>query len=406
MWSLHFISDHGHVMPKLTKRIVETVTPTSKPAYVWDDQLSGFAIKVLPSGRRVYVCKYRVGGGRAGRTRWYTIGVHGPVTCDQARDMAAKVLASVARGEDPQSERLDSRAAPIIQEVWERYVREHLPRKKPSSRSDDEQKAREYILPSLGRLKIAEVARKDVIALHQRLSDRPYQANRVLALTSKLMNLAELWGYRPDNTNPCRHIPKYPEEARQRFLSGPELTRLGAALGELESAGGQWTYFTATIKLLLLTGARVSEILGAQWQWVAWDDRSIVLPDSKTGPKHIYLSEAALEVLSHLRALPDAKSSPFIIKGRLAGKPLVNIAKAWMVICERAELEGVRLHDLRHTAASIGVAQGLSLPIVGRLLGHTQAQTTQRYAHVDSDPALAAANKIGRAISDKMKVRD
>lgn len=391
-------------MAKLTKRSVEAISPSAKPIYGWDDQLSGFGVKVLPSGRRVYVCKYRVGGGRSGRIRWYTIGVHGPITCDQAREAASGILASVARGEDPQSDRASARAAPTVAELWARYSTEHLPRKKPSSRIDDEQKARDYLLPHLGRLKAAEVQRKDVVALHHKLADRPYQANRVLALVSKIMNLAELWGVRADNTNPCRHIPKYPEEARQRYLSADEISRLGASLRSLEAAGGQWPYFIAAIKLLLLTGARVSEILGAKWRWVAWDARRIVLPDSKTGPKPIFLSDEALAVLVALRERPESGDSEYILKGRLAGKPLVNLAKPWKAICEEASLTDVRIHDLRHTAASIGVAQGVSLPIVGRLLGHTQAQTTQRYAHVDADPALVAANAIGAALARAMSV--
>jgi integrase len=316
--------------------------------------------------------------------------------------MAAQVLASVARGLDPQMVRDKGRSAPTVQSLWDRYAHEHLPRKKPSSRNDDEQKARDYILPQLGRLKAAEVQRRDVAALHQHLCDRPYQANRVLALVSKIMNLAEMWGIRPDNTNPCRHIQKFPEEPRKRYLSGEELARLGTTLRSMQENGGQWLQFTAAIKLLLLTGARVSEVLGAKWKWVDWSGRRIILPDSKTGPKPVFLSDEALAILRGLRDSSEAGDNEYILKGRLAGKPLVNLAKPWKVICQQAMLTDIRIHDLRHTAASIGVAQGLSLPIVGRLLGHTQAQTTQRYAHVDADPALVAANAIGAAISRAM----
>ena len=151
------------------------------------------------------------------------------------------------------------------------------------------------------------------------------------------------------------------------------------------------------IRLLLLTGARVSEVLSARWDWVAWDRRVIELPDSKTGAKPLFLSEAAMAVLRNLR--DDDEEHPFIIRGRFAERPLVNIAKPWRRICALAKLENVRIHDLRHTAASVGVAAGTSLPIIGRLLGHSQSQTTQRYAHVDLDPALVAADKIGEAIT-------
>ncbi len=389
-------------MPRLTKRLVETVEVGKAPVYAWDDQLAGFGVKVLPSGRRKYVCKYRVGGGRAGRDRWYLIGAHGQITCDQAREMAMQILSAVARGEDPQSNRMAAREAPTLLDVWNRYSAEHLPRKKTSSGIDDNQKARDYILPRLGRRKVAEITRADIHDLHRELADRPYQANRVLALLSKMLNLAEAWGYRPDGSNPCRHVEKYKEQARQRYLNNNELRRLSVALEELEAKTKHGVYVAAAIKLLLLTGARVNELLQARWDWVDWGRNSVILPDSKTGPKPLFLSDPALTVLRQLSERPEAGTSAFIIKGRLHGKPLVNMAKPWNGLCQAAELEGVRIHDLRHTAASIGVAQGLSLPIIGRLLGHSQPQTTSRYAHVDTDPALIAANAIGKAIGEAM----
>lgn len=155
----------------------------------------------------------------------------------------------------------------------------------------------------------------------------------------------------------------------------------------------------AAVRLLLLTGARLNEVLGAQWDWIDWERRVLKLPDSETGAKPIFLSAPALEVLENLRALPTSQGSRYIIHGRVKGRPLINLAKPWTRICDRAGLREVRLHDLRHTAASIGVGQGMSLPVIGRLLGHTQASTTQRYAHVDLDPALAAAEQIGTAVS-------
>ena len=385
-------------MTKLTKRIVESTEPGPKSAFVWDDHLPGFGVKVLPSGARRYVVKYRVGGGRSGRQRWYTLGTHGAVTCEQARETARQVLAAVARGDDPQANRLQTREAPTVADLWRRYQQDHLPRKKPRSASEDEHKARAYILPALGRHRVRDVTRADVKTLHRRLSDRPYQANRVLALLSKLFNLAEAWDMRPDNTNPCRHVEKYKEASRERYLTGPELERLGRALREATTEGVVSPHAAAAIELLLLTGARVSEILSAEWSSVDWDRRTLNLPDSKTGAKPVFLSHPALELLHELATRPEADSSPYVIKGRLRGQPMVNLSKPWKRVAQRAGLEDVRLHDLRHTAASIGVAQGLGLPIVGRLLGHAEASTTQRYAHVDVDPALAAADKIGAEI--------
>ncbi|WP_243080323.1 site-specific integrase [Candidatus Rhodoblastus alkanivorans] len=214
-----------------------------------------------------------------------------------------------------------------------------------------------------------------------------------------MMIMAEVWGYRPDGSNPCRHIVKYREQARQRYLSPDELVRVGQALAVALDAGEINAHMDAAIRLLLLTGARVSEILGARWEWVDWNRRVIALPESKTGAKPLFLSDQAIELLRVRKAAAEGSDNPHVIEGRLAKKPLVNLAKPWALIRKRAGVEDVRIHDLRHTAASIGVASGLNLPVIGRLLGHTQAATTQRYAHVDIDPALAAINTIGAAIA-------
>ena len=394
-------------MARLTKRTVESIAlPAKGPVYGWDEQLPGFGVKITENGRRTYIVKYRVGGGRAGRQRWFTLGVHGVLTCEQARAQAAQILAAARRGEDPQGNRQLMEGELTVADLWRRYEAEHLPRKKAKSSEDDRQKARDYVLPKLGRLRVNEVTRADVQHLHQSLAARPYQANRVLALVSKMMSLAEGWGMRAPNSNPCQHVEKFKEEARRRYLNAAELTRLGAEIKAGQETGEINVYIAAAIRLLLLTGARLNEMLSARWQWVDWDRRVINLPDSKTGAKPIYLSNAALGVLRTLYDRHDRGTSDYIIKGRHHGKPLVNLTKPWRRLCTAADLSEVRLHDLRHTAASIGISTGVTLPIVGRLLGHSQAQTTQRYAHVDADPALIAANRIGDAIAKHILLSD
>jgi integrase len=390
-------------MSHLTKKLIDSIQSGTTATYVWDDQLAGFGVRVLPSGKRSYVAKYSVGGGRASRQRWYQLGVHGQITCEQARQLAQQVFASVARGEDPQKSRLEKRSAPTVVDLWARYQAEHLPRKKPSSADDDAALARLYLLPALGGFKLADVSRNDISRLHHQLSDRPYRANRLLALISKMFNLAELWGYRPDNSNPTRHVVKFAEKARQRYLSSDEVGKLALALSDAAAAGEITVDMASAIRLLLLTGARLNEILGAQWDWLDWDAKIIRLPDSKTGAKPIFLSEQALAVLEQQRVAQSSKPSRYIIRGRLKNQQLVNLRKPWGRVCIRAGINGVRIHDLRHTAASIGVASGLTLPLIGRLLGHSQTQTTQRYAHVDTDPALLAANAIGKALSQLVK---
>lgn len=392
-------------MAKLTKRAVEALVPAEKPVFLWDDQLPGFGVKILPSGQRRYVVKYRAGaGGRTAQQRWVMVGAHGVMTTEQARELAQQILAAVARGEDPQANKFAVRTAPVMADLWARYETDHLPQKKPASQRDDRAKWRDIIAPSLGRKKVNEVTRDDIDRLHRQLSETPYQANRAVALLSKLFNLAERWNMRPDGTNPCRHVKKYAEQHRERYLTADEMKRLGEALRQGLAAQTETPYMVGAIQLLLLTGARVSEVLTAEWAWVNWDRRVIQLPDSKTGRKPLFLSEPAVEVLRGLHALATSADSPYIIRGRSPEQPLINLAKPWKRICERAGLTDVRLHDLRHTAASIGVAQGMNLPVIGRLLGHTQASTTNRYAHVDIDPALAAANRIGNVIASAMQV--
>lgn len=394
-------------MPKLIKRVVDATVPDpSKPVFVWDDELHGFGLKVLPTGVKRYIVKYRAGGGgRRAPQRWVTVGTHGTITCEEARRAARQVLAAVDRGEDPQSEKLARRTAPTVADLWERYVADQLPLKKPSTAKDYRQRWKDIIEPNLGRMFVNEVNRATVDRLHKRLSTKPYQANRVLAQLSRLFNLAEAWGWRDPGTNPCHHVEKFKEHPRERYLSADELIRLGQALEKLGDEGRIGKEATAAICLLLLTGARLNEILTARREWVDLERRVIELPDSKTGKKPLFLSDPAIEVIKQLEADRRDPKNPYLLAGRTKGKPLNNLSKPWRRVCDAAGLSGVRLHDLRHTAASIAVGLGATLPLIGRLLGHRQPQTTNRYAHVDIDPALVVANNIGAAIGPALGVR-
>jgi integrase len=392
-------------MPRLTKALIEAAQIASKPIYLWDQQISGFGVKVLPSGKRKYILKYRTkGGGRTAQQRWYLIGTHGDITLDQARDIAKKVHGSLIDGIDPQGQKEAFREALIVTKLWDRFEKEHLSKRKLKTKQNYKQIWASHIKPALGTKKVIDVNRDDIHRLHHRMSKHPYQANRTLSVLSKMFNLAERWNMRLDGTNPCRHVEKYREYSRQRYLKLEELSALGDALREALVAQTETPHMVAAIQLLLITGARVGEILGARWEWVNWESRIIQLPDSKTGAKPIYLSDSAIKVLKFLASLPQAKTNPYIIVGRVPEQPLSTLHRPWIRIQERAGLDKVRLHDLRHTAASIGVSQGMNLPVIGRLLGHTQASTTQRYAHVDIDPALNAANKIGDVVANAIGV--
>ncbi|WP_256868508.1 tyrosine-type recombinase/integrase [Candidatus Entotheonella palauensis] len=269
-------------------------------------------------------------------------------------------------------------------------------KKKPGSLRPDEYNLRCHVVPALGNKKVADITRADIAELHFAMHETPGAANRVLALLSKMFNLAEQWGYRPDHSNPVRHIERYKEKRFERFLSAEELARLGDVLAEAERTQSEYPSVIAAIRLLIFTGARLSEILELQWDYVDFDNVCLRLPDSKSGAKVIYLSAPALSVLYNI---DRHENNPYVIVGREPLSHLVNLRKPWARIRAKAGLDDFRLHDLRHSFASVGAGLGVSLPIIGKMLGHTQAATTQRYAHLAADPVKEATDKIGETIA-------
>lgn len=384
---------------KLTKRMVEGIRPRpDRDLIEWDTELHGFGVRVWPSGKRAYFVKYRT---KDGRQRKPNIGIHGVWTAEQARDQARQWLAEAARGEDPASASRAGREAPSMAEFAERYLRKHARlHKKASSVANDERLLASRILTALGARTVGEIGREDVERLHEGLRDTPYQANRVLALLSKMFNLAEEWSLRPEGTNPCRRVKKYREERREAFLDISQLTRLGAAIEEAERTGTASASVVGAIRLLLFTGCRLSEILTLRWSEVDLERRCLRLSDSKTGRKVIHLNGPALAVLD---ALPRKEGNPYVVPGLKPGSHLVNLNKPWRMIRKRAGLDDVRIHDLRHTFASAGAMNGLSLPMLGALLGHSQPSTTNRYAHLAADPVRQANEIIGAVLESAVR---
>ncbi|RYG99753.1 MAG: DUF4102 domain-containing protein [Alphaproteobacteria bacterium] len=383
-------------MARLSKRVVEAAEARPSEYMLWDGDIPGFGVRVLPSGRRSYLVQYRVGT----RSRRMTLGPHGILTPEQARGLAIQALAAVRSGSDPAGERKDWREAATVKELAERFDREHVSiRLKESTAKEYRRNLGNFILPALGRLRIAEVTRADVAKFHHDLRHIPYQANRNIEIISKMFSLAEMWGLRPDGSNPRRHIRKYPEQKRERFLSAAELKRLGQVLSEMAAERVEHPQAINAIRLLLLTGCRLNEIMKLRWEDVDLIAGVLRLPDSKTGAKIVYLGQAARDVLGVGERQPF---NPHVIAGNLPGKPLSDLQPFWRRLRTRAGLNDVRIHDLRHTFASVAVAAGQGLPMIGKLLGHSQVQTTARYAHLAGDPVHAAANDVAALIAADM----
>lgn len=389
-------------MATITKRTVDALKPGD---VVWEH---GFGVKANADGTRSYLLDYRLGR----RRRRLTIGTHGmPWTPQTARERAQALLHEIHAGLDPLATKTAARTAPTVRELAERFMTEHVrSKRKASTASTYRGLLDRIILPALGSRAVADLTRAEVAQVHHRRRHAPADANRMLLVLSKMMNWAEGLGLRPDGSNPVRHIERYPEQARQRYLSPAEFRRLGAVLaaakrgpvvvdGEPEPVRLS-PMALAAIALLIFTGARRGEILSLTWGQVDLDRGVLTLPTSKTGFKVIMLNAPALAILA---ALPRVEGNPYVLPGVRHGQHLVNITDTWYVVRALAGLKDVRLHDLRHSLASVGAAAGLSLPVIGALLGHTQAQTTARYAHLSADPLKQAAELIGDRITAAMQ---
>lgn len=386
-------------MTKLTKRMIEGLEVKSKDYFIWETELAGFGVRVFPTGRIKFVLQYR--HGRISRRM--SLGQFGALTVDQARGLAVQNLAKLRNDIDPLRERRERRTALTVHELAARFDDEHIAvHLKASTAKEYRRNLKLFILPAIGSSRIVDVTRADISKYHHDWRHRPYQANRNLEIISKMFNLAELWGLRPDGTNPRRHIKKYPEKKRERYFSAGELQTIGRVLKEMEREHIELPSAIAAVRLLLFTGCRLNEIMTLQWDHVDIPARALRLPDSKSGAKTVHLGQAAIDILSNIERLDD---NPYVIAGRNPGAHLTDLQPFWQRVRGRAGLKDARIHDLRHTFASIAVSNGQSLPMIGKLLGHTQVQTTARYAHMATSPILTAANDITCLISESLEGR-
>lgn len=415
----------------ITKSRVDALQPGQQ---LWDAHVVGFGI-VANKHSKTYKLKYYFHS----RQRMLTIGRHGsPYTVETARNAANAHLVQLKTGIDPASAKKVSGQS--VAQLCDEYMEKHaFVNKKASSAHEDQVNIKNHIKPLIGGRLVQDISTGDIekfksdvqqgkTAPKDPLKVRKDQrggkpvtggkgvSNRCMALLSKMLNLAELWGYRGQNSNPVKGVTRYKEGTKERFLTDEELRLLWAYLNQMEKEGITVSdgseperdkfamYSVAAIRLLILTGARVSEIKTLKWTMVDLKGKRLNLPDSKTGRKTIQLSDSAVEVLG---ALPRVKDNPYVIVGRKAGTHLVNLRKAWVHIRGKTDLNDVRIHDLRHSFASFAAAQGQPLLVIGKLLGHKNPATTQRYVHL-TDKLLGDANQnvsdsIGAIVAGKLE---
>jgi len=389
-------------MPKLTKSFVEKVDVKPKPYFIFDDRLSGFCVRITPGGKKTYYVQYMADR----KVRRMAIGPHGIFTTERARAQATVLLGEIKSGADPQKQKSNRRRGLFIKDLAERYMTEHvIPHCKPSTAKGYRRYLDKHILPFFGEMKIRDVQRTDVAEFHHGLRHTPYGANHGLEIISKMFNLAEMWGLRDDHTNPRRHIKKYKTKARERFLSEDEVRRLSSVLDEIKLYPDENLAAVYCIQLLLLTGCRLGEIQTLKWEYIDRKLQVLKLPDSKTGSKYVYVGNTVMNLLDEIHRHPARPTdNPYVIWGRNEGCHLDNMQKPWRRFRRMAGIEDVRIHDLRHSFASFAVSKGMSLAMIGRLLGHSQVQTTARYAHLMAAPMTEAASTVTEVLGDLMNL--
>ncbi len=415
-------------MAKVGKRTVDALLLEATGSVLRDEELKGFQARRTGSGV-TYAFEYRAGAGRAAPVRRLTIGQHGKLTPDEARKLAKDAALAVASGDDPAANKSKAKGVP----TFAAFAGEHLddmaaiaerhPEKailRPGSIANYRSLLKVHVGPAIGAKQLHAVGKDDIKRLHVSVGkERPATANRCLEFVGSMYRAAAEARHVDEGTNPARGIKAFKESRRERFLAADELARLGEAIRKAEGEGIEYvppvregkklkhvpknlppqridTFSAAALRLLVFSGARLREILHAKWSDLDADHATLAV-FGKTGQRYIHLPPPAMEVISRLERAGD-----YIIASTDPKKPKADLARPWRTIQKAARLEGVRIHDLRHSFASVAVSGGASLPMIGHLLGHTQAQTTARYAHLAADPVKAAAEKTAATIEAAM----
>jgi len=379
---------------KLTKTAVDAATPKERDYELRDTTIPGFLVKVTPTGRKIFMVAYVAHNGQR---RKPAIGRYGEITVEQARGIAQDWLAEVRRGVDPSAERATARQAPTVKELFDRFITDYSEsRNKPSTVESNRGYGKRYIIPVLGQLKVPDVTRADISDLMKKMSKKPTNANRVLSAVRKMFNMAEVWGMRPDGSNPCRHVPKFPERGKTRLITDGEMKKLFAYLARAEAEGLEHPFILLAIRLQFEFAARMSEILQLEWSWVDYDNRRVVWPDSKTGGMSKPMSAEAQRLFE---TAPLLEESPFVCPSVF--DPHLPMSKhtyyqGWRRILERAGLPHIGTHGIRHRSATDIANSGIPVKVGMALTAHKTVTMFMKYVHTEDDPVRAAAEAVNQ----------
>ena len=380
----------GRARIKISKRTVDALSVTCGDEIFWDRELPGFGVRVYSSDKKKYVVQSRGPGG----SRRITLGQHGELTAERARRKAAEVIDRIKQGADPVP--AAPGAALTVAALAERYMEAHVSVSCSAHTASLYQGSlNNHILPALGTMPVDAVTREHVSALHLGLRRTPRAANRALMVLSKMFSLAEAWGLSEADGNPCRFVVRYREGKRERFLTPEEYRRVGRSLAELEAEGRVTAHAAAALRLLMLTGCRRTEILTLRWDDVDRKSEELRLRHAKTGARMVPLTPTAVAVVA---GIARVSGNPWVFVNGKANGRLSHLSKAWYRVRERAGVEDVRIHDLRHSFASRALALGESLTMIGRLLGHSDTGSAERYAHLERDAEKTSAAMVGSSI--------
>lgn len=384
---------------KIIKRLLDTLELKEKPYDIWDSEVKGFIVTIFPTGRKTFSFRYYDTNKKNQRIK---IGIFGNITCETAREIAKGLAGDLAKGIDPKKQKESAKAQEksliSFSDFFEKFTKNHrLIHHKATTIKVGEYMIKSYILPFFGHKNLEQISAIDIMEFKELLKKVPGSYNKCFVLLHKAFELAELWGFCKKNSNPCHGIQKYPERKKERFLNNEELERLEEVLEEEEALQLKSLYVLRAIRMLIYTGCRMNEILTLKWKDVYLEERYIHLTDSKTGERFVPLNEPAKKTLEKVK---KREGNPYVFcGGKQENSHVVNIEKAWQKIRKKANLDDVRIHDLRHSFASFALKKGLDLYQIAKLLGHRNIRTTTRYAHLAREDLIKASNIVGQTFT-------